>query len=300
MSGSVGAGGSAGSGGEAGGMAGAGGASGGTAGEGGTGGVGGSSGSGGGPLDQSDTVNRGYLQLFETKRIDFFLAEMYGAARFRTFTRMPSPVNADDIWPDPDRVPAQTFNGGNPCYLFDGSDPETFAGGTFRSVSDIRVRGGSEDFDLIFDTGADSYALYEDTASDIFPEQSVSIQVSADGTTRFGGFSAQVPSPDALDSTSFEGLTELSRAGQVLNWTPGNGDYIRIVMRAGAARVECDAPDDGQMMISGPALIALGASSVDVMISRVVERGILTDAPESAVNFEFSSRIDLLNLNVVD
>jgi hypothetical protein len=300
-------GGSAGSGGNEGGSAGSGGNEGGSAGgeggaaggEAGNPGTGGASGAGGNPLDQTDTTQRGYIHFSETKRGNL-PAQMYGLARFANFTRMPVPVNEDDIWPDPLRVSAGEYNDGTPCFYFDGTDPETGASRRVRNVDVINVLSQSQDFSLAYQDFAESYSLNPDEVFNLFTDAPGTLQLTAQGSTRFGGFNVEVPSPGILTPSDVDLGASVSLAGQTVTWTPGNGDFVRINLRAGQESVECDAPDTGSLFVSGAALSVLASNNVDVIVSRVIERGVLTDGPEGVVEIRFSSAVNLGNLPLTE
>ena len=73
-----------------------------------------------------------------------------------------------------------------------------------------------------------------------------------------------------------------------------------MLLRAGSVSVECDGPDIGMLTISGGAVGMLGSGNVDVMVSRVIERGFLTAAPEGAVSVRLSSAVNAGNLVIED
>lgn len=262
-------------------------------------GTGGAGGAGGNPLDQSDTILRGYVHFSETKRRNL-PAQMYGIARFASFTRMPDPVNENDIWPDSQRVSAGEYNEGTPCSYFDGADPEVGASRRARNVAEITVLSQAQNFSLAYQDFAESYSLNPDEVFDLFTDAPGTLMLSAQGTNRFGGFNIEVPSPGILPPMDVDLGASVSLAGQMVTWTPGNGDFVRINLRAGIESVECDAPDTGSLFISGMALSVLNATHVDVIMSRVIERGVLTAEPAGAVEFRFSSAVNLGNLPLTD
>ncbi len=272
---------------------------GGSAGMGGNTGTAGAGGAGGNPLDQSDTTHRGYIHFAETKRGNL-PAQMYGLARFANFTRMPSPVNDDDIWPDAARVAAGEYDEGTPCFYFDGADPDVGAARRARNVGAITVASSAQDFILGYQDFAESYSLNQDEVFNLFDDAPSMLQLSAPGSNRFGGFNVQVPSPLVLLPMEVQIGDEISRTGHQVTWHSGNGDFVRVFLRAGQESVACFAPDTGSLTISGAALNVLNAGNVDVVLSRVIERGVLTSGPGGAIEIRLSSAVNLGNLPLTD
>jgi hypothetical protein len=225
---------------------------------------------------------------------------MYGLARFANFTRMPSPINDDDVWPDSARVSAGDFNEGTPCFYFDGSDPEQGANRRARNVGEITVTSSAQDFSLPYQDFAESYSLNRDEVFNLFDDEPSTMQLSAPGSSRLGGFNVEVPTPGLLSPMAVTIGVNIFRGGHAVTWTPGNGDFVRIFLRAGQESVECDAPDTGSLTIFGAALNRLGSGNVDAIISRVIQRGFLTGGPEGAVELRLISAVNLGNLPLSD
>ena len=248
------------------------------------------SGAGDNPLDASDTLDRGYIHLAEVdSNPNSSFPEMFGNARFGYVRRLGVPVNEDDIWPSHLRVAAETFGGAGACSFYDDSSPQSTTRFTYKNVGTIFVDGASS-FELAPDLSADdSYTLDIDSVFNIFDGTGDSIQLSADGAD-LGGFEVTLPSPEVLTEVSLGG--SIQRSGQQITWSRGNGDYVRIKLRAGAQTVECDSPDDGSIELLGTAIAALGSVDNAVLtIERVIERGILTEPREAAVEIRISSSV---------
>ena len=164
----------------------------------------------------------------------------------------------------------------------------------------ITVSGGAQNFSLEYQEFAESYSLNPDEVFDVFNDGGGLISLSGVGSSRFGGFAVQVQSPDVLLPSDVDLGTSIAAAGHVVSWTPGNGDFVRVLLRAGSVSVECDGPDNGMLTISGDALQMLGSGNADVVVSRIVVRGFLTAAPEGAVSVRLSSAVNAGNLVIED
>ena len=161
---------------------------------------------------------------------------------------------------------------------------------------------GASSFELPWDAAAEineAYILDPDNVFDIFSETGGSVSLSAPGTAGLGSFDVQVLSPERLAPTDVQLGDTISRSGETLTWTPGNGSYVRVRLKLGLDVVECDSPDDGSITISAAALSTFDVGdTIEMQISRVVDYGILTDAPVGAVIFNLSSTVDFGNVDI--
>ena len=156
--------GNGGAGGDTGGASGGGGMAGSAGGNGGGTGIGGADGN---PLENSDTVARGYIHFAETKRGNL-PAEIYGQARFASFTRFPVPVNDDDIWPDRNVLSLVNTMMHTSFFLMVQIQREVRR--AERNVGMISVSGGAQNFSLDYQEFAESYSLNPDEIFDLFNE----------------------------------------------------------------------------------------------------------------------------------
>ena len=141
--------------------------------------------------------------------------------------------------------------------------------------------------------------LSTDSVFDIFSETGEAFRLQHLALRGPGSFDVQVLSPERLAPTDVQIGDTISRGGETLTWTPGNGSYVRVRLKLGLDVVECDSPDDGSITISASALSTFDVGdTIEMQISRVVDYGILTDAPVGAVIFNLSSTVDFGNVDI--
>jgi hypothetical protein len=181
--------------------------------------------------------------------------------------------------------PAQTSG---TCALFGAAD---FGNpGLFDPVSggDIVVAGTILQ-DLLF-TFDDRSAEYTPTpaAFDLFDlwDENTLLTFTGEGAQRVGGFERDIATPLDVAGVSPDLNGNFDRAGTTLTWTPGNGDLLRVTLRADGwnQNIVCEADDaTGSFDLAGGVLgwIPANIGAIYVDLTRVKSREFDTNDPRA-------------------
>ena len=186
------------------------------------------------------------------------------------------------------------------CARFAARDIGT--AGAFDPVDagEILVTGTVTDLTFTYDGAFGEYSS-DPAPFDLFDlwEAGETLRFTGSGTPRVGAFAHNVEAPQNVEGVSPDLSGRIDRAGTTINWLPGDGNSIRVTLRAGGwdERVICSADDPtGRLDLAAAVLAWVPAQIValDLEVTRVRTGAFTTDAPfhrgvvtiERALTFE--------------
>jgi hypothetical protein len=190
---------------------------------------------------------------------------------FREYRTLPS-----------DAAPQQT-NGA--CALYAANDFGTAGDFDLVDAGAITI-GGTVDQDIVFSFTPRGYTPAP-AAIDLFElwDENTLLTFDGEGSMRIGPFARDIATPLDVVGVQPDLMGNYDRAGTTLTWTPGNGDLVRITLRAPgwASRIVCEADDAGSFDV--PAAVfawipgEFGQLNVDFTRARIREFD--TDEPRA-------------------
>lgn len=171
------------------------------------------------------------------------------------------------------------------CALYAANDFGTAGDFDLVDAGAITI-GGTVDQDIVFSFNPRGYTSAP-AAIDLFElwDENTLLTFDGAGSMRIGPFARDIATPLDVVGVLPDIVGNYDRGGTTLAWTPGNGDLMRITVRANgwASRIVCETDDSGSFDLT-PAVLGwipgdIGQINVDFTRARVREFD--TDEPRA-------------------
>ena len=180
-----------------------------------------------------------------------------------------------------DAAPSQTAG---PCGFYSVRDLGD--GGLFSAIDagPITLTGGPQDLVFSYDPGLQEYSSLPVPDDFLYVwNAGALLDLTGVGSPTIGGFSRDMVPPLDMVGVSPDLNGALQRGGSTVTWAPGNGDTIRITLRAPRStdQVICETTDTGSLDIPAAvfAWFPAAAATLNLDVTRIRLREFDTNAP---------------------